>query len=221
MSARFTGRDIDGGYAELTIADERYCLPLPDDLTRRAGGPSAVRRPDRLPRAAASRATQANLGLYGFGSAAHMICQVAVYQGRQVFAFTRPSDELSASISPRPSAPPGRAAATKPRPSPSMPRSSSRRPASWSPRRLKVLAPGGTCRLRRHPHERHPELPATRSCGASATFARSPTSPAETARSFSRSLRRSRSEPRSPPTPSNRRKQRSPTCAPAGSRAAP
>ena len=75
-----------------TVADERFCLPLPDELCRRAGGAAAVRRADRLPRADARPATRQRLGLYGFGSAAHMICQVAVYQGREVFAFTRAGD---------------------------------------------------------------------------------------------------------------------------------
>lgn len=92
LNARFTGRDIDGGYAELTVADERFCLPLPDELSDEQAAPllcggligyRALRFTGDAPR----------LGLYGFGSAAHMICQVAVYQGRRVFAFTRPGDE--------------------------------------------------------------------------------------------------------------------------------
>ena len=92
VNARFTGRDIDGGYAELTVADERFCLPLPDELTAEQAAPllcggligyRALRLAGDGPR----------LGLFGFGSAAHMICQVGVYQGRQVFAFTRPGDE--------------------------------------------------------------------------------------------------------------------------------
>ena len=92
VNARFTGRDIDGGYAELTTADERFCLPLPDDLTDEQAAPllcggligyRALRFTNDAPR----------LGLYGFGSAAHMITQVAVYQGRHVFAFTRPHDD--------------------------------------------------------------------------------------------------------------------------------
>ncbi|MGN6872553.1 MAG: zinc-dependent alcohol dehydrogenase family protein [Solirubrobacteraceae bacterium] len=92
VNARFTGRDIDGGYAELTIADERYCLPLPDDLSDQQAAPLLC---GGLIGYRALRFTQdaTNLGLYGFGSAAHMICQVAAYQGRQVFAFTRPNDE--------------------------------------------------------------------------------------------------------------------------------
>ena len=92
VSARFTGRDIDGGYAELTVADERFCLPLGDGLSDEQAAPLLCGgligyRALRL----AGDATR--LGLYGFGSAAHMICQVAVHQGREVYAFTRPGDE--------------------------------------------------------------------------------------------------------------------------------
>jgi alcohol dehydrogenase, propanol-preferring len=92
VNARFTGRDIDGGYAELTVADERFCLQLPDDLSAEQAAPllcggligyRALRLAGDAPR----------LGLFGFGSAAHMICQVAVFQGREVFAFTRAGDE--------------------------------------------------------------------------------------------------------------------------------
>ncbi len=92
LNARFTGRDIDGGFAEYTVADERFCLPLPDELPDERAAPllcggligyRALRLAGDAPR----------LGLYGFGSAAHMICQVAVYQGRKVFAFTRDGDE--------------------------------------------------------------------------------------------------------------------------------
>jgi propanol-preferring alcohol dehydrogenase len=92
VQAKFTGRDIDGGYAEMTVADERFCLPLPKDVADEQVAPllcggligyRALRLAGDAPR----------LGLYGFGSAAHMICQVAVYQGRQVFAFTRAGDE--------------------------------------------------------------------------------------------------------------------------------
>jgi alcohol dehydrogenase, propanol-preferring len=96
VNARFTGRDIDGGYAELTVADERFCLPLPDEAefpTERVApllcggliGYRALRLTGEAPR----------LGLYGFGSAAHMIAQVAAYQGREVSAFTRPGDEAT------------------------------------------------------------------------------------------------------------------------------
>ncbi len=92
--ARFTGRDLDGGFAEWTVADERYCLPLPD-------GPADEQLAPLLCggligyRALTFTGDAHRLGLYGFGSAAHMICQVAVFQGRDVFAFTRPGDRAA------------------------------------------------------------------------------------------------------------------------------
>jgi alcohol dehydrogenase, propanol-preferring len=92
VNARFTGRDIDGGYAELTTADERYCLPLPDELTDQQAAPLLCGGLIGY-RALTFTGDATKLGLYGFGSAAHMICQVATYQGREVFAFTRPQDE--------------------------------------------------------------------------------------------------------------------------------
>lgn len=92
VNARFTGRDIDGGYAELTVADERFCLPLPDELSDQDAAPLLCGGLIGY-RALTFTGDAQRLGLYGFGSAAHMICQVAVYQGRDVYAFTRPRDE--------------------------------------------------------------------------------------------------------------------------------
>jgi alcohol dehydrogenase, propanol-preferring len=91
-SARFTGRDIDGGFAEWTVADERYCLPLPDDVATEQLAPLLCGGLIGY-RALTFTGDARRLGLYGFGSAAHQICQVAVFQGREVFAFTRPGDE--------------------------------------------------------------------------------------------------------------------------------
>jgi len=91
IHARFTGRDIDGGYAEMTVADERFCLPLPDELPDTEAAPLLCGGLIGY-RALTLTGDAVRLGLYGFGSAAHMICQVAVFQGRQVFAFTRPGD---------------------------------------------------------------------------------------------------------------------------------
>jgi propanol-preferring alcohol dehydrogenase len=91
INARFTGRDIDGGFAEQTVADERFCLPLPDSLSDERAAPLLCGGLIGY-RALRFTGDAANLGLYGFGSAAHMICQVAVHQGRKVFAFTRPGD---------------------------------------------------------------------------------------------------------------------------------
>ena len=90
--ARFTGYDVDGGYAELAAADERFCFPLPGEYDDEHAAPLLCAgligyRALRLAGEAES------LGLYGFGSSAHIICQVAVAQGRRVFAGTRPGDE--------------------------------------------------------------------------------------------------------------------------------
>jgi propanol-preferring alcohol dehydrogenase len=90
-NARFTGRDIDGGFAQWTVADERYCLPLPDDLPTEQAAPLLCGGLIGY-RALTFTGDARRLGLYGFGSAAHQICQVAVFQGREVFAFTRPGD---------------------------------------------------------------------------------------------------------------------------------
>jgi propanol-preferring alcohol dehydrogenase len=89
--ARFTGYSIDGGYAEQVLADARFCLPLPVDV------PAAQLAPLLCAGLIGYRAYRAageatNLGLYGFGAAAHLLAQVARAQGRRVFAFTRPGD---------------------------------------------------------------------------------------------------------------------------------
>jgi propanol-preferring alcohol dehydrogenase len=91
--ARFTGYDLDGGYAEWTVADERYCFPLPDGFGDLEAAPLLCAgligyRALRLAGDDASR-----LGLYGFGSAAHIVAQVARSQGRRIFAVTREGDE--------------------------------------------------------------------------------------------------------------------------------
>jgi alcohol dehydrogenase, propanol-preferring len=91
VGGRFTGYDVDGGYAERVVADERYCLPLPE-------GPSDVELAPLLCagligyRALRMCGDAERLGLYGFGASAHIICQVAAHQGRRVFAITKPGD---------------------------------------------------------------------------------------------------------------------------------
>ncbi|MGP0051614.1 MAG: zinc-dependent alcohol dehydrogenase family protein [Solirubrobacteraceae bacterium] len=92
VNARFTGRDIDGGFAQLTVADERFCLPLPDGLSDEQAAPLLCGGLIGY-RALRLAGDGERLGLYGFGSAAHQICQVAVHQGREVYAFTRPGDD--------------------------------------------------------------------------------------------------------------------------------
>jgi propanol-preferring alcohol dehydrogenase len=90
--ARFTGYDVDGGYAELAVADERFCFPIPVDY------PDAQAAPLLCAGLIGYRALRLlgdaeRVGLYGFGASAHILCQVAVHEGRRVLAFTRPGDE--------------------------------------------------------------------------------------------------------------------------------
>lgn len=89
---RFTGYTINGGYAEYAVADRRYCFPLPDGYSDTAAAPLLCAgligyRSYRMIGDGAEK-----LGIFGFGGAAHIIAQIAVYQGKKVFAFTRPRD---------------------------------------------------------------------------------------------------------------------------------
>jgi len=89
--ARFTGYMLDGGYAEWTVADERFCLELPDEYDDVHAAPLLCAGLIGY-RALRLAGDAERLGLYGFGSSAHLIAQVARWQGRRVFAFTRPGD---------------------------------------------------------------------------------------------------------------------------------
>jgi alcohol dehydrogenase, propanol-preferring len=93
--ARFTGYQIDGGYAELTVADQHFCFPIPASFDDVAAAPlmCAGLIGYRTLRLADNGAKQAErIGIYGFGAAAHIVAQVAKFEGRQVFAFTKPGD---------------------------------------------------------------------------------------------------------------------------------
>jgi propanol-preferring alcohol dehydrogenase len=90
--AKFTGYTIDGGYAEFAVVDARYCFRLSEQyndvdvaplLCAGMLGYRSYRKTGEAPR----------VGIYGFGNAAHLISQIAVYQGRKIFAFTRPGDK--------------------------------------------------------------------------------------------------------------------------------
>jgi propanol-preferring alcohol dehydrogenase len=91
-NAKFTGRDIDGGFAEYTVADARFCFPIPASYSSEQAAPlmcagligyRALRMCGDAPR----------VGLYGFGDSAHILTQVCRSQGRRVYAFTRAGDE--------------------------------------------------------------------------------------------------------------------------------
>jgi propanol-preferring alcohol dehydrogenase len=97
VRARFTGYDIDGGYAEYAVADARFCFPIPH------GYPDEQAAPLLCAGLIGYRSLMAagdgpRLGLYGFGAAAHIVTQVARHQGRRVFAITRPGDVASQSF---------------------------------------------------------------------------------------------------------------------------
>jgi alcohol dehydrogenase, propanol-preferring len=91
-NARFTGYDLDGGYAEYAVVDEHFCFSLPHDYSDQHAAPLLCAgligyRSLRL------AGDGGRLGLYGFGSSAHIVAQVARHEGRRVFVFTRPGDE--------------------------------------------------------------------------------------------------------------------------------
>jgi propanol-preferring alcohol dehydrogenase len=90
--ARFTGFQIDGGFAEETVADERYCLGLPESYSDLQVAPLLCAGLIGY-RALMMTGDAERLGLYGFGASAHIIAQVARWQSRRVFAFTRAGDE--------------------------------------------------------------------------------------------------------------------------------
>ena len=92
--ARFTGYTVDGGYADFTVADASYCFPLPDSFSDTGAAPllcAGLIGYRSLQKTGDAR----RLGLYGFGAAAHIVAQIAQFQGRRVFAFTRPGDVMA------------------------------------------------------------------------------------------------------------------------------
>ncbi len=102
--AKFTGYTVDGGYAEFTVADARYCFHLPDALFDVDLGAGASAEAAVAPllcagligyRSYRKTGDARRLGIYGFGNAAHLIAQIALHEGREVFAFTRPGDRAT------------------------------------------------------------------------------------------------------------------------------
>jgi len=91
-NARFTGYTVDGGYAEFTVADARYCFHLPERYNDIEVAPLLCAGLIGY-RSYRKTGDARRLGLYGFGNAAHLIAQIAIYEGRQLFGFTRPGDK--------------------------------------------------------------------------------------------------------------------------------
>ena len=90
-NARFTGYTIDGGYADFTVADARFCFHLPDRYSDVEVAPLLCAGLIGY-RSYRKTADARRLGIYGFGNAAHLISQIALYEGRELFVFTRPGD---------------------------------------------------------------------------------------------------------------------------------
>jgi propanol-preferring alcohol dehydrogenase len=89
--AKFTGYTLDGGYAEYTVADQRFCFPIPDDYSDVEAAPLLCAGLIGY-RSLVKAGNGKRLGIYGFGAAAHIVAQVAKYQNREIYAFTRPGD---------------------------------------------------------------------------------------------------------------------------------
>lgn len=93
-NARFTGYTVDGGYAEFTTADARYCFHLPQRYNDVEVAPLLCAGLIGY-RSYRKTGEARRLGMYGFGNAAHLIAQIAIYEGRELFVFTRPGDEAT------------------------------------------------------------------------------------------------------------------------------
>src|SRR5882724_10594709 len=89
--AKFTGYTLDGGYAEFTVADQRFCFPIPDSYGDAEAAPLLCAGLIGY-RSLVKAGDGKRLGIYGFGAAAHIITQVARYQNREIYGFTRPGD---------------------------------------------------------------------------------------------------------------------------------
>jgi alcohol dehydrogenase, propanol-preferring len=90
--AKFTGYTLDGGYAEYTVADQRFCFSIPDSYSDAEAAPLLCAGLIGY-RSLVKAGNGKRIGIYGFGAAAHIIAQVAKFQGRRIYAFTRPGDE--------------------------------------------------------------------------------------------------------------------------------
>src|SRR5207249_1588009 len=91
-NAKFNGYTLDGGYAEYTVADERFCVAIPEQYDDRSAAPLLCAGLIGY-RSLMKAGDSTRLGIYGFGAAAHIITHIARFQGREVYAFTRPGDK--------------------------------------------------------------------------------------------------------------------------------
>ena len=156
--ARFTGYDLDGGYAEYAVADERYCFALPEALPPAEAAPLLCAGLIGYRSLLAAGDGAERLGVYGFGAAAHIVAQVARAQGRRVFAFTRPGDQEAWRLAREMGAEWVGPSDTLP-PEPLDAAIIFAPVGALVPAALRGGRPGRHGGLRRHPHERHPCVP--------------------------------------------------------------
>ena len=161
--ARFTGYDLDGGYAQLAVADERYCVPVPEGYADEQAAPLLCAGLIGY-RALRMTGDAERLGLYGFGASAHIVAQVARHEGRRVFAFTRAGDEAAQSLALELGAEwAGDSAGPAPE---ELDAAIIFAPVgALVPAALRASAKGARRRVRRNPHERHPLVPLRAALG--------------------------------------------------------
>jgi propanol-preferring alcohol dehydrogenase len=140
--ARFTGYHIDGGYAEYTVADERFCFPIPQSYSDTAAGPLLCAGLIGY-RSLRMAGDAERLGIYGFGAAAHLVAQIALHEGRRVFAFTRDGDTETQDFA-RGLGVSWAGASTEPTPEPLEAAIIFAPVGSLVPRALQAVEPGGT-----------------------------------------------------------------------------
>lgn len=141
-NARFTGYQLDGGYAERTVAHEDYCLALPDNYSDIEAAPLLCA--GLIGYRALKMAGDAHrVGIYGFGAAAHLVAQVALHQGREVYAFTREGDTDAQALARRLGAV-WAGASTEPPPAPLHAALIFAPVGALVPAALRAVAPGGT-----------------------------------------------------------------------------
>ena len=175
--ARFTGYQLDGGFAEYTVADARYCFPLPEGYAGLQAAPLLCAgligyRAYRM--ALEGPARSSGSGLYGFGAAAHIICQVALHEG----ARSTPSPGPGTTRRRRSPASWGRSGPAPPTSAPPVELDAAILFAPVGelvPAALRAVAPGRRGGLRRDPHERHPALSLRDPLGGARSCARWPT----------------------------------------------
>ena len=161
--ARFTGYQLDGGYAEVAVADERFCFPVPEGYDDVQAAPLLCAGLIGY-RALRLAGDAERLGLYGFGASAHIVAQVARHEGRRVFAFTRAGDEAAQAFA-RELGAEWAGDALGPAPE-ELDAAVIFAPAGeLVPAALAAVAKGRHGRLRGDPHERHPVVPVRPALG--------------------------------------------------------